>query len=997
VSAKERLRFGVALVVLLWLLMGAWIAMDLQQTHSRDLFVAERVAGTLTRVLEGHLEALSQKMDLRLSEFASRFQQDIAAGSGDAAIQANLSQSLALFPEAHSFRVADAQGNYLFDATGRLANVNIADRSYFRTLRDQPGVGLVVSEPMESRVTGDWVIVYARRLEDSQGRFLGVVLAAVRSNFFEQFFETLHLGEGSVIALWGSDMELVARWPQLPRKLGQRLGDSPILDALAAGRTEGSFRRAGALDGVERLFYFRQLQGVPFVVSVGQADVQVLAEWRQRVKVYAFLGAVITLAMVLLVRVWTLRYRHALSLAEQMTQAVKAKSREGRALLDSIPDPAWLLDTDGRYLAVNEAFCRYKGQSMEEVVGHTVDELFPPDEAERLRQGQQEVYARGGPVRQEVWLDLGRDLGRRPFEFLRVPVCDEQGQPRGLAGVAWDMSERFEAEARQRLITQVFDHSTEALLILDGRMEAVAINRAFTEFTGYQLEDVLGHMPREFAAPRHDGAFFDMIRERLAEQGSWSGEAWVRCKNGLERPLECRATPIVNGDQVVNWTVFMRDLSERKAAEARIDTLTNMDPLTDLPNRSSFTRYLEDWLAAGGAGALLVLDLDQLSRVNDAYGHAAGDKLLRRMGGRLRRLLRERDVIGRLGDDQFGILFGFSGVDLHGVESVTRKLLEAVARPILIEGHHVVCTACVGICLVPRDGKEAALLLRNADAAMHDAKNAGQNSYRCFSEDMNQRLTERLRLESDLRGALERRELRLHYQPQVEIRNGHIVGFESLLRWAHPELGLISPLAFIPLAEETRLILPIGDWVLEESCRQNRAWQDQGLPPMVVAVNISAVQFQGDILVDSVARALERSGLEARWLELEITESVLMQEPEQAAATLVRLKALGVRLSIDDFGTGYSSLAYLKRFPIDKIKIDRSFIRDLCHDPDDAAIVRMVLGMARELQRTVIAEGVESEAQLGFLLAHQCHEYQGFLCSPPVPAAQVPALLQRLS
>lgn len=280
---------------------------------------------------------------------------------------------------------------------------------------------------------------------------------------------------------------------------------------------------------------------------------------------------------------------------------------------------------------------------------------------------------------------------------------------------------------------------------------------------------------------------------------------------------------------------------------------------------------------------------------------------------------------------------------------------------------------------------------------MHDAKNAGQNSYRCFSEDMNQRLTERLRLESDLRGALERRELRLHYQPQVEIRNGHIVGFESLLRWAHPELGLISPLAFIPLAEETRLILPIGDWVLEESCRQNRAWQDQGLPPMVVAVNISAVQFQGDILVDSVARALERSGLEARWLELEITESVLMQEPEQAAATLVRLKALGVRLSIDDFGTGYSSLAYLKRFPIDKIKIDRSFIRDLCHDPDDAAIVRMVLGMARELQRTVIAEGVESEAQLGFLLAHQCHEYQGFLCSPPVPAAQVPALLQRLS
>jgi len=331
--------------------------------------------------------------------------------------------------------------------------------------------------------------------------------------------------------------------------------------------------------------------------------------------------------------------------------------------------------------------------------------------------------------------------------------------------------------------------------------------------------------------------------------------------------------------------------------------------------------------------------------------------------------------------------------DSRSVATVARHLLDILSHPVKMQGSDVVTTACAGITLFPQDASDTAILLRNVDTAMHHAKRGGQNAYHFFSPELNERMVARLLLESELRLALQLRQLELHYQPQVEIGGGRIIGFEALLRWNHPRLGMVSPAEFIPLAEESRLILPIGAWVLTEACRQARQWQDAGLPPTVVAVNLSAVQFQERDLVAQVSAALMSSGLAPRWLELEITESVIMQEPERTAGILEELKCLGVRLSIDDFGTGYSSLAYLKRFPIDKIKIDRSFIRDVVQSPGDAAIVRMVIAMAGELERKVIAEGVETTEQLDFLRLHQCHEFQGFLCSRPVPAGRVPELL----
>ena len=720
---------------------------------------------------------------------------------------------------------------------------------------------------------------------------------------------------------------------------------------------------------------------------------QAAAQWNQRRAIYALLGMVLLGALSAIAWNWKRGYHQKTALARTMTTAFNEKSSESRALLDAIPDSAWLVDTEGRFLAVNEAFCRTARKPMQQILGTTAKDLWSPEIAQKLKEGQIEVYKQRRPIREEQWFDIGN--GPQAFEILRAPVFDEQGEPKGLAGVAWDISERYLAEERRRLIAHVFDHSNEAILIMDAEGKIITFNKSFSAITGYAVEDAIGHLATLIAAERHDVAFFESIARSIAGQRVWHGEGWLRRKNGADCPVWCNLSLISDEQgEAINLIAFITDISERKQAEARIESLANVDQMTLLPNRQGFSRALDDWLAIDPKGALLVFDLDQLGRINDAFGHLAGDELLATICIRLRALLKQDDLLGRLVGGQFAVLVKQES-DRQAMEAMTKRLIEAIAQPVTIHGSDVVSKACAGICLIPADGTDSVSLLRNAGAAMHNAKTSGQSVYRFFAADMSAGVAERLRLESDLRLALQRNELELHYQPQVDIASGQIIGFESLLRWRHPELGMLMPDSFIPLAEESRLIIPIGTWVLEEACRQNRAWQDEGMSAMIVAVNLSAVQFHENDIVAIVARSLAASGMDPRWLELEITEGVIMQEPERVVRVLQELRDLGVKLSIDDFGTGYSSLSYLKRFPIDKIKIDKSFVRDLDRSIGDAAIVRMVIAIASELDHKVIAEGVETAEQLEFLREHNCLEYQGYLCSQAVPAADVKRLLGR--
>jgi len=439
-----------------------------------------------------------------------------------------------------------------------------------------------------------------------------------------------------------------------------------------------------------------------------------------------------------------------------------------------------------------------------------------------------------------------------------------------------------------------------------------------------------------------------------------------------------------------------RDVTHQRLAEQQVLKLARYDGLTGLPNRSMFIDELERTLARarrhGEAFALFFIDLDRFKNINDSLGHGAGDQLLKVMASRLRELLRDSDLVARLGGDEFVVLLDGT-VDAAALAHVARKALAAIAEPVLIESRSYQVTGSIGISLYPDDGADAATLLKNADAAMYLAKDSGKNNYQFYTAQLAAHSAQQFALEADLRAALQRDELQLHYQPKVRVDDGALVGMEALLRWMHPQRGLLAPGAFITLAEDSGLILPIGQWVLEHACRQVRASRDAWLQVPRCAINLSARQFVTDTLVDEVQRALAEHALDASALEVEITESVLMADPQRASRTLQVLHALGVQIAIDDFGTGYSSLAYLKRFPAQTVKIDRSFVNGLPQDRDDAAITQAVIAMAHSLGLEVVAEGVETRAQLDFLMRLGCDQAQGYFIGRPVPAEQ---LQQRL-
>jgi diguanylate cyclase (GGDEF)-like protein len=435
----------------------------------------------------------------------------------------------------------------------------------------------------------------------------------------------------------------------------------------------------------------------------------------------------------------------------------------------------------------------------------------------------------------------------------------------------------------------------------------------------------------------------------------------------------------------------------RKQAEENILRLAHYDGLTGLPNRSMFNQRLAHALAQARrnetALAVLFIDLDRFKNINDTLGHDAGDHVLKEVAQRLLDCLRESDTAGRLGGDEFVVLIEELSQPLH-VAGVSQKILAAVAKPFILDTQEFHITASVGISTYPDDSKDTQSLLKNADIAMYRAKEQGGSNFQFYSAQMNVHTVERMEMESDLRRAVERNELLLHYQPKVDIGSGRITGMEALVRWQQPGKALILPAQFIPLAEETGLIVPIGQWVLETACAQNKAWQEHGLPPLRISVNLSVRQFAHKNLVQDVARVLSETGIDPILLELEITESMVTHNPEQAVKLLVELKAMGIQLSIDDFGTGYSSLSYLKRFPIDSVKIDRSFIQDLPADSNDAAITRAIIAMAHSLKLKVIAEGVETEEQLRFLRDHDCDEMQGYYFSRPLPEDDFFRLIQ---
>ena len=512
---------------------------------------------------------------------------------------------------------------------------------------------------------------------------------------------------------------------------------------------------------------------------------------------------------------------------------------------------------------------------------------------------------------------------------------------------------------------------------------------------------MLGQRPTVLTSGRHSSDFYEAMWKELREEGFWQGEVWNRRKNGEVYP-EWLAINVVKSPagEVTHYVAIFSDQSERKAADERIQFLAHFDVLTGLPNRGHLQDRallaIQTAVRDNGKLAILLLDLDRFKTINESLGHAAGDILLKMASERIRKVLGTGEVVARQGGDEFIVLLPLIS-DAAVAAHVAERILAEFGVPLEVYNHTLSISGSIGISIFPDDGRDFDTLVRNADAAMYHAKSSGRNNYKFYTADLNARAREILAIESQLRYAVEHNEFVLHYQPQVDIASGKIIGAEALIRWNHPSLGLLGPMHFIDVAEERGFIVQIGNWVIREACRQIAAWHAAGLPLVTVGVNLSALQFRHQDLVQVLSNALAAYQLPGSCLDVEVTESVIMDDMDATIQTIRAIQSMGIRMSIDDFGTGYSSLAYLKRFKADKLKIDRSFVRDIPEDQDDTAITRAIINMAKNLNMQVVAEGVETIEQWRFLEEHGCDQVQGYLLAKPMAAELVEPLLRQES
>jgi len=683
-----------------------------------------------------------------------------------------------------------------------------------------------------------------------------------------------------------------------------------------------------------------------------------------------------------------------LTARKQAEASLRASESRFRRLFESMTSGFALheivLDAEGkpcdyRFIEVNPAFEAITGLARADTVGRCVRELLPNIEPHWIeRYG---AVALTGDCQQ--FDDFSSDLDRQ----YRVTVY--RPEPQQFAVIVDDITALRRHEESLRQAATVFEQTRDGVAITDASARIIAVNRAFSKITGYSSEEVVGRNTSLLKSGHHDAAFYAAMWEQLTGSGFWEGEVCNRRKNGEHYPQWLTISAVLNErNEIERYIGVFTDISRIRNAEAHAEFIAYHDALTRLPNRSLLNiRYqhaLDRARRHDHKLALLILDLDLFRNINDSLGHEFGDRLLVAITERFKSRLRDEDTLARLHGDEFAVLMEDVEVAADAAV-VARDLLKALEAPFRIgSAEDIYIGASIGISISPDDGCDPALLMRNADTAVNLAKAQGRKTFCFYTESLTTLALERMRLESSLRKAIELEHLVLHYQPLIEARTGAVIGSEALVRWPDPEQGMIAPMRFIPVAEDCGLIAPLGAWVLLTACRQMKAWLDAGRPLRTIAVNVSPRQFFLQDVPELVRQTLADTGLDARFLELEITEGILIEHGERAVAILKRLRELGVRLSIDDFGTGYSSLSYLKRFPIDKLKIDRSFVRDITSDANAAEIASTIIAMARSLQLSVLAEGVETPAQLAFLERHGCEYYQGYFFSRPVAAAQFP-------
>ncbi len=958
------------------------------------------------RILAGAGEAqVHVKLDqigLLLADVAERSQSGYAPG----ALEAYMAARSRAFPAAQHVLVTDATGTVIAATQSDLRGVDATNRPYFTRPRTEPPDGAIfVSPQFASGNAGVAIIALSRAIVDEHGTFRGVVSVSVLPEYFSDLLRTVKPDPGGTLLLVNGDRAVIAATDPLDSPGESAIVDPALKALIASGHPDINDRIPTANGRGEQFISVHSVGNLGLYVIVAQGADVVLTLWRRRAAINGIAYILLFVAVVFLLELSRRRERESRELREQF-----------ELIADNVPGAIYQLRTaaSGRMSLVyaSKGFLGITGVASEDV---PIDMRkfwsgVHPDDRTRLKacidnsaktlEPLQCEFRRTLPDGRKIWIHSRSTLRRGPGGAIHW------------YGYAGDVTEQLRNEQDLRIAATAFE-TQEGIFITDAAGTIIRVNRAFGELTGYGADEAVGKTPALLKSGRHDAAFYRGMRAELVRNRFWQGEIWNRRKSGEVFPEWQTITAVPDAEgTVTHYVAAFSDITLRKAAEERIHKLAFFDPLTKLPNRRLLMDRLGQALAASRRsarhGALMFLDLDHFKALNDSRGHDAGDRLLVEVARRLRACLRHGDTVARQGGDEFVILLENLDADRTRAgaraKEVLAKLQSALARPYDfgpraaadgVDAGTYLCTASIGVCLFRGYEDEIEKLLKRIDVAMYQAKAAGRNNVRFFDPAMQAELEMRAKLESDLRRALDGGELRLFYQLQADM-SGRAIGAEALLRWIHPTRGLLPASEFIPVAEDAHLMSPIGDWALTEACKQLCAWSAHPeTSALRLAVNVHAAQVRRADFVDTVRGALTRSEADPRRLRLELTENLVLDSLEDTVAKMRSLKSLGIGFSIDDFGIGYSAFSHLQRMPLDELKIDGSFVRDIVEDPNGEAIVRAIIAVGRSLGFRVTAEGVETKAQRALLKALGCQAFQGNLLGPPVTLEEFLPTLKR--
>lgn len=940
---------------------------------------AELTVGNYAELIEARFDATLRRVDADLAQLVGRIPPELLEQAPRPAnhqtLEADIERYGQGFPEVGEFRLVDAAGNVLNVTPA----VSIADRAYFAQVRNDAAVGTVFSEVQVSRLTNDPVIVAARAIRDPAGRFLGLVIVPLKLKHFEHLFDSVKLGSGGALEIRRADNHAsVLHIPVFSGDLSQRL---------TAGSRQGLLDLVSPVDGVSRICAYRVLEHYPFYVVAGLSLDDVRSNWLHRVAAASGLSLLLFAGLgLVLLGMFRAQKREWLALAGLRRSKEQLKAAQRIACLGS-----WEIDVRTLRISASD-----ESLQIFELVGRRDSLCYAdllamvhPDDRAAVDRMVSATISQGSRLSHRHRLLMPDGRVKHVMETGELHRA-EDGTPLSLVGTSQDVTNQQQMESRLQLLASAFHFSGEAILITDRDNNIVTVNPSFTRLTGYSETEAIGRNPRFLSSGRTTLEEYKVMWKSLLTQGFWQGEIWDRRKDGGTYPKWMSISVMRDAGAAIEYYVaHFTDISTERAVEAQLQHMAHHDVLTGLLNRLSLKGRVDQALAAarreGGRVALLFIDLDRFKVINDTLGHHIGDKLLIEVAARLRDSVRDSDVVARLGGDEFVIML--SGLENTGSAAmIAEKLIRNIGDPCLIEGHDLYTTPSIGIAIFPNDGEDGDALMKNADAAMYHAKAAGRNNFQFFDARMNDAALERLKIEHSLRQALAREEFCLHYQPIIELATGRVASVEALVRWQHPEMGMVPPGSFIGIAEETGLIQPIGEWVFWSACRQLAEFNAAGFRGLKMAINISALQLRNGNLPVLAKGAIEAFGLEPATLMFEITESVAMQQPEETVRILQLLHDMGVGLAIDDFGTGYSSLSYLRMFPINHLKLDRSFVHEIGQGAGSSVICDATIGLAHNLGLKLVAEGVETQAQYDYLAQKGCDLIQGYLFSRPIPA-----------